>query len=43
VVADLGKLLESKAGADCKMKTSCGEVFRKRDTSSRCSRLAQPE
>jgi hypothetical protein len=27
VGADIGKILESKAGADCKIKTSCGQVF----------------
>jgi hypothetical protein len=28
VLADMGKILfESKAGADCKIKTGCGEVF----------------
>jgi hypothetical protein len=27
VVADIGKIYESKAEADCKIKTSCGEVF----------------
>jgi hypothetical protein len=27
VVADIGKILESKAGADCKIRTSCGQVF----------------
>jgi hypothetical protein len=24
---DIGKILKSKAGADCTMKTSCGKVF----------------
>jgi hypothetical protein len=27
VVADIGKLLQSKAGADLKIFTSCGQVF----------------
>jgi hypothetical protein len=27
VGTDIGKILESKAGADCKIKTSCGQVF----------------
>jgi hypothetical protein len=27
VVADIGKILESKAGADCKIQTNCGQVF----------------
>jgi hypothetical protein len=27
VVTDLGRILESKAGADCMIKTSCGKVF----------------
>jgi hypothetical protein len=27
VGADIGKILKSKAGADCTMKTSCGKVF----------------
>jgi hypothetical protein len=27
VVADIGRILESKAGADIKIRTSCGKVF----------------
>jgi hypothetical protein len=27
VGADIGKIIKSKAGADCTMKTSCGKVF----------------
>jgi hypothetical protein len=27
VVADIGRILESKAGADFKIRTSCGKVF----------------